>query len=100
MGPFLAAVDMMGRGTTFEVCRRNGGFARALAERVDSSATNLVLDDAGAYLDHHLEQTARTSSCPDDVAFVVGWPRGFHPNDSVTRDLRGRISQKRLNIGR
>ena len=87
VGPFLAAIDMMDRGATFELYNRNGGFARALAERVDPAATTLVLDDTGAYLDHHIERGAHTSSCPEDVTFVVGCPRGYHPNDLVTRVL-------------
>ena len=57
--------------------------------RVDSESVSLVAGDRGEYVDHIVAPATRTNSCPGDVA---GRPRGFCPNDSVTRELRGQIS--------
>ena len=86
--PFLVAVKSLKIGARFDRYPRNGGFHRALSEKLDPRMLQLLLDDSGTFLSHGHVLGSATEDFPHGVSFIVGGPKGFAPYVFETRNWR------------
>ena len=78
--PFVVALRRGGRWSSFAPHPVLGGMCRALLGLAPRRCVYRALDDSGARLGLFTRPCAGPMAlCPEDVAYVVGDPRGFSP---------------------
>ena len=84
--PFLVDVKSLKIWASFDPYPRNGGFHRALSEKLEPRMTQLLLGDSGTFLSHGHVLDSATEDFSWGVSFIVGGPKGFAPYVFETRN--------------